>query len=104
MQGRIRKFIASHNQKHGSTVLLTSHYMADVTALCKRVIVIHHGSVLYDGELTGLSDRIAPFKLVEIAVEDAESAERAGKYAEGIKTDGNKGTRPVPRNEASAKV
>src|SRR3989440_9972073 len=46
MQGRIRKFIASHNQKHGSTVLLTSHYMADVTALCKRVIVIHHGSVL----------------------------------------------------------
>src|SRR5436190_20437165 len=62
MQGRIRQFIAEHNQRHGSTVLLTSHYMADVTALCKRVIVIHHGNLLYDGDLAALSGRIAPFK------------------------------------------
>ena len=58
MQGRIRQFIAQHNQRHGSTVLLTSHYMADVTALCRRVIVIHHGNLLYDGDLARLSDHV----------------------------------------------
>src|SRR5437016_12822582 len=62
MQGRIRQFIAEQNQRHGATVLLTSHYMADVTALCKRIIVIHHGKLLYDGNISALTDRSAPFK------------------------------------------
>src|SRR2546421_4293845 len=70
MQGRIRQFVAQHNQRYGATVLLTSHYMADVTALCKRVIVIHHGRLLYDGDLSALADRIAPFKLVRIDLEN----------------------------------
>ncbi len=53
MQKRIRSFVAEYNRRHGATVLLTSHYMADVEALCKRVIVIHHGVIRYDGPLTG---------------------------------------------------
>ena len=51
MQKRIRAFIAEYNRRYGATVLLTSHYMADVEALCKRVIVIHHGEILFDGDL-----------------------------------------------------
>ena len=51
MQKRIRNFIAEYNERYGATVLLTSHYMADVEALCKRVIVIHHGKILFDGQL-----------------------------------------------------
>ena len=43
-----------YNERHGATVLLTSHYMADVDALCPRVIVIHHGRILFDGDLTAL--------------------------------------------------
>ena len=82
MQARIRQFIEDHNRRHGSTVLLTSHYMADVTALCKRVIVIHQGQLLFDGDLSRLTDRIAPFKLVELDVEDSEAAERVEGYAE----------------------
>ena len=58
MQRRIRSFIAEYNQRHGATVLLTSHYMADVEALCKRVIVIHHGRILFDGELAALVQRL----------------------------------------------
>src|SRR3989304_4227585 len=54
MQPRIRRFFTEYNQREGPTVLLTSHYMADVVALCKRVIVIHHGRILFDG------DRSAP--------------------------------------------
>ena len=57
MQKRIRSFIAEYNARYGATVLLTSHYMADVEALCKRVIVIHHGKILFDGQLAELTQR-----------------------------------------------
>ncbi|SVD87072.1 uncharacterized protein METZ01_LOCUS439926, partial [marine metagenome] len=52
MQRRIRSFLAEYNQRYGAPVLLTSHYMADVEALCKRVVVIHHGQLLFDGQLS----------------------------------------------------
>ena len=59
MQKRIRVFLADYATRHGATVMLTSHYMADVEALCKRVVVIHHGRVLYDGALSALADRFS---------------------------------------------
>ncbi len=68
MQGRLRRFLAEYNRRRGVTVILTSHYMADVAALCPRVILIHHGQLLYDGELHGLARRLAPFKLVRAAL------------------------------------
>ena len=51
-------------------MLLTSHYMADVEALCRRVIVIHHGALLFDGDLTALVARFAPHKLITVEVEE----------------------------------
>jgi ABC-type multidrug transport system ATPase subunit len=62
MQARIRDFVREYNRRHGATVILTSHYMADVTALCERVIVIHHGRLLYDGNLRRLVEERAPYK------------------------------------------
>ena len=73
MQARIRAFIGEYNRRHGSTIILTSHYMADVTALCERVIVIDHGRILFDGNLAELSAGMAPFKLMTIDL--AEPAE-----------------------------
>ncbi|MGD9700913.1 MAG: ATP-binding cassette domain-containing protein [Acidimicrobiia bacterium] len=64
MQKRIRSFVAEYNQRYGASVMLTSHYMADVQALCKRVIVIHHGWILFDGDLTALADRFSVDKTV----------------------------------------
>jgi ABC-2 type transport system ATP-binding protein len=104
MQGRIRQFLASYNQRHGATVLLTSHYMADVTALCKRVIVIHHGKLLFDGALTALSDRMAPFKLVSLDVESPEVAGKVEGYGEVLKIEGTKVRLKVPRAETSSTV
>lgn len=104
MQGRIRQFVAEHNRRHGATVLLTSHYMADVTALCKRVLVIHHGKLLYDGDLETLAERIAPFKLVRLDVETAEEAERAEQYGERIDRQENRVTLRLPRAETSGVV
>ncbi|TML84648.1 MAG: ATP-binding cassette domain-containing protein [Actinobacteria bacterium] len=72
MQRRIRTFLAEYNQRYGATVLLTSHYMADVEALCKRVIVIHHGRILFDGQLAALADRFAAYKTIEAVVGDGE--------------------------------
>jgi ABC-2 type transport system ATP-binding protein len=72
MQKRIRTFVAEYNRRHGATVLLTSHYMADVEALCKRVIVIHHGRILYDGRLAALGDRFAAYKTITAVLADGE--------------------------------
>ncbi len=70
MQRRIRSFIAEYNQRYGATVILTSHYMADVEALCKRVIVIHHGRLLFDGDLEALTERFAAYKTIGVTLED----------------------------------
>ena len=67
-QVRIRDFLQEYNRRTGATILLTSHYMADVTALCERIIIIHHGQLKYDGGITDLSRRIAPFKLIGVAL------------------------------------
>ncbi len=74
MQRRIRAFLREYNRVHGATVLLTSHYMADIAALCPRVIVIHEGRMLFDGTLKQLVVRYAPTKLLtfELDVADAD--------------------------------
>lgn len=65
-QRRIREFVAEYNRRTGATVLLTSHYMADVEALCDRVIVIHQGRLLFDGRLAALIERFASHKIVQV--------------------------------------
>jgi ABC-2 type transport system ATP-binding protein len=85
MQKRIRGFVAAYNERYGATVLLTSHYMADVEALCKRVIVIHHGRLLFDGRLDALVDRFGAYKTIEAVLADGETL-----------------TLQVPRDETSA--
>jgi ABC-2 type transport system ATP-binding protein len=68
MQRRLRAFIAAYNRRHGATIILTSHYMADVVELCPRIILIHHGRLLYDGPLADLAARLAPFKLIRLTL------------------------------------
>jgi ABC-2 type transport system ATP-binding protein len=72
MQRRLRAFVAKYNRRTGATVLLTSHYMADVEALCPRVIVIHHGRTLFDGALTELVRRVAGHKTIVVELEDGD--------------------------------
>ncbi len=65
-QEKVRQFIFNYNREHKTTILLTSHYMGDVTALCDRVMIINHGKLLYDGELQVLSKKLTPYKLLEV--------------------------------------
>src|SRR5512143_2989881 len=88
MQRRIRAFVSEYNRRYGATVLLTSHYMADVEALCKRVIVIHHGRVLFDGDLSSLVEEFSAFKTVGLTLQTA--AADLSKYGEVIQQDGTR--------------
>jgi viologen exporter family transport system ATP-binding protein len=99
MQKRIRSFVAEYNRRYGATVLLTSHYMADVQALCRRVIVIHHGRLLYDGPLTGLADQFAAYKTIGVALEGGRAD--LTRYGEVIHRDGDWTTLRVPKSETS---
>ena len=75
MQRRLRQFIAAYNQRTAATIILTSHYMTDVVELCQRVILIHHGELLYDGPLKELSEKLAPFKLIRLSLQKPYDAE-----------------------------
>ena len=97
MQRRIRRFIADYNKQEGATVLLTSHYMADVQALCKRVIVIHHGELLFDGQLSELVQQFTGYK--EIAVEPKDRATDLSRYGEIMSEDAGRISLRVPRKE-----
>src|SRR6187200_3137510 len=76
-QVRIREFLREYNRRTGATILLTGHYMADVTALRERIIIIHHGQLKYDGGITDLSRKIAPFKLIGIRLAESNSHDLA---------------------------
>ncbi|MCY3868054.1 MAG: ATP-binding cassette domain-containing protein [Gemmatimonadetes bacterium] len=99
MQRRIRAFLGEYNRRHSATVLLTSHYMADVEALCKRVIVIHHGELLFDGDLSALIERFSPHKTIVVDLE----TERAdlSSYGEVVTAEGNSVTLRVPKTKTA---
>src|SRR5262249_52039491 len=94
------RFVSAHPRRSGASILLTSHYMDDVVALCKRVIVIHHGRLLYDGALTGLAERMAPYKLIRVTLRDESQTPLLGAYGEPIECDENRVTLKVPHEDA----
>ena len=81
-QVRVRKFLAEYNKITGATILLTSHYMADITALCPRVIFINKGQTIYDGELNSLSNNLSKRKEVRIELTHPVSKSELQKYGE----------------------
>lgn len=74
-QDSIRRFLREYNARRGATILLTSHYMADIVALCPRVVLMHEGRLIYDGSLDSIVDRFAPYREIELTL--SRPAERA---------------------------
>jgi ABC-2 type transport system ATP-binding protein len=99
MQHRIHKFIREYNRRYGATVLLTSHNMTDVEALCRRVIVIHQGRGLFDGELTGLVGQNFNFRTIRLTLAD-ENVELSG-YGEVISREGDWVSLRVAKNQTA---
>ncbi len=103
VQLRLRRFLADYNRRSGVTVILTSHYMADVTALCPRVLLIHHGRLLFDGELAELARKMAPFKQIRLNL-DTEKNNGDLPLPAGVdmvERDSNSLTLRVPRAESA---
>ncbi|HBQ98268.1 MAG TPA: ABC transporter, partial [Cyanobacteria bacterium UBA11691] len=81
-QENVREFLREYNQRYGATILLTSHYMADITALCDRVLLIHKGELVYDGSLQRLLDRFAPYREVQVDLAQEYLTAELETYAE----------------------
>ena len=105
-QRRIRQFIAEYNRRHGATVLLTSHYMADVEALCRRVIVIHHGHILFDGDLSALVQKFSPHKTIVVdlmpGATDGQGADALRPFGEVVAYSDGQAILRVPKAETAA--
>ena len=103
-QARVRAFLAEYNRRTGATVLLTSHYMADITALCRRVLLIDHGRLRHDGSLEGLTDRLAPQRLVRLELEVELPAQAFATYGTLESLSGREVRLSVPREQLTAAV
>ena len=104
MQATIRAFIREYNERHGATVLLTSHYMDDVVALCPRVIVIDKGRLNYDGDLRELVRRVRPNKHVVVKLSQPVAREKVAAIAEVVACDTGSATLQVPQAQVSQVV
>jgi ABC-2 type transport system ATP-binding protein len=98
-QVSVREFLREYNQRYQATVLLTSHYMADITALCNRVLMIHRGQLIYDGSLEGLLDRFAPCREITIELAQVRSPAELKTYGALDSVDGRMARFIVPQEE-----
>ena len=106
-QSKLREFLRDYNQRTGLTVILTSHYMADIEALCKRVIVISGGVAAFDGPLGELSGRFATLKRIHLTLPEAPTESqiaRANELGEDVEVEGARLSVSVPRDEVPSRV
>jgi ABC-2 type transport system ATP-binding protein len=100
-QVTIQKCLRDYNAIRGVTILLTSHYMRDVEALCKRVLVITLGKLVYDGPLTGIAERFGREKLVKLQFDGAESPSDLAIFGEVASIEGPMATLKVDRQRVA---
>lgn len=100
----VRDFLREYNQRTGATVLLTSHYMADITALCQRVLLIHEGQLIYDGSLDGLIDRFAPYREIKVELANPMPEEKLSTFAQLQAVEGREVRFLVQRQELTSTV
>jgi ABC-2 type transport system ATP-binding protein len=81
-QANVREFLKDYNQRYQATIMLTSHYMADITALCDRVLLIHNGQLIYDGALNELLEQFAPYREVKLELSHSVPAAQLAAYGE----------------------
>ncbi len=104
MQATVRSFIRAYNERFGATVLLTSHYMEDVAALCPRVVVIDRGRLIHDGDLRALSLRVRPDKRVVVRLERPVEARELSRFGTVVSAEGTQVVVQVSAAEVSGAV
>lgn len=100
MQQKIRSFVREYNKKYNATILLTSHYMDDVKELCKRVIIINHGKLLYDGSLSDIVSKHTQMKRISVVFEREIPLIELEKHGAVIVYEGPKVVLEIDRENA----
>lgn len=103
-QVAVRKFLQEYNLRYGATILLTSHYMADITALCDRVLLIHQGQLIYDGLLDSLLDHFAPYRQVKIELAQPISEAKLSEFGEIESIQGQEVRFLIPREKLTPTI
>ena len=103
-QAAVRKFLQEYNQRYGATILLTSHYMADITALCDRVLLIHQGQLIYDGLLDGLLARFAPYRQVKVVLAQPVLETQLKEFGEIESIQGQEVKFLIPREKLTSTI
>ncbi len=98
-QRRIREFIRYYNQQTGTTVILTSHYMSDIEALCRRAVLINRGEIAYDGELARVNDLFNARKVLQLQLETPVSAGDLARFGEVKSCEGLTATIEIDREQ-----
>lgn len=100
-QQTIRDFLKRYNEKYGATITITSHYMADITHLCKRCLVINEGSIVYDGNLSGVNQKLANKKLLKLKFDSEFSLSALEQLGDIRKAEGREIVLEVRKEEAA---
>ena len=100
-QRNIQQFLKHYQEKRQITILLTSHYMKDVSALCQRVVVIAQGILQYDGSLSGIVDSFSGSKVIQLQLGLEQSSAGLDRFGEILKTDLPRVSIRVPRQNVS---
>ena len=103
-QVAVREFLKEYNQEYQATILLTSHYMTDITALCDRVLLIHQGSLIYDGSLDGLLEKFSPCREVKVELAQPLSEKILKQYGEIESVEGQEVKFFVPRENLTETI
>lgn len=101
-QEAVRDFLREYNRRYQATILLTSHYMADITALCKRVMLIYQGQLIYDGSLEKLLERFAPYREVKLELAEPLPEDKLSQYGELEAVEGREVRFLVRREDLTA--
>ncbi len=101
-QASIRRFIKAYNARSGATILMTSHYMEDVLAVCRRIIVINRGKLIHDGDLDRVLTRVAPQRRIRLILQDRMLQDGLGRFGTIESADGERVVLRVARGEVAA--
>jgi len=104
MQATVREFVRAYNERYGATVLLTSHYMDDVLALCPRVIVIDRGRLIYDGDLRRLAREVRPDKRIVVRLGQPVAQGELARFGQLISSGEAQAVLRVPADEVAGAV
>ncbi len=100
-QHNIQQFLKYYQEKRQITIMLTSHYMKDVTALCRRVVIIAHGRIVYDGSLAGIVDHFSNDKIVTILFAEDQALDALGRYGTVLEIEPPKARLRIDRREVA---